>query len=481
MGWKKSPSRRTELNFDEPEKVEPHPERDPAKMAKLSLGEYIPQASPGLVNPYHLDPMMNDIMDAFSPPKKTRSAYAVPCQHGKSTVVLHAIPLLLLQDPRRFFFYATYGQTFAGRQSRRMRRIASSTGLALDPEHNTIQEWLTTDGGGLLATSVNGEGTGRPCHGAFIDDPYKNRADAENPEYRESVQDWLTGVIYPRLVPGAPVFIIASRWHEEDLSGWAIKNKGFKEFRLAAINDDGSDPNREMGAALCPWGPDPEAPRDLAFLEGLRDDVGPYDWESLYQGRPRPRAGAMFRDASFYTELPTGPHAKALGFDIAHSAGPRADFTVIVRALRFIIDGDAHYYITNVSRWRKATADSEQPIRDHLAADPGTHLVMYASGAEKGLVSSFNMLTPPIHIEVLPAWSSKYVRAQPTAKLWNQKRIHLPENAPWLGEFLREVCGFNGDDKNKDDQVDALVAAIDRLAYGMTGVSSRPLFGRRRM
>lgn len=483
MGWSKKPSRRTELNFDGEQKPEKHPERDPARMAALTLNEFIPQASPGLVSPTWLQPMTDSIMNAFNPPNRSRVVHAVPCQHGKSTVIFHAIPLLLLKYPKKFFFYGTYGQTFSGRNSRKMRRIAVNAGVQLDPEHNTIQEWLTTDGGGLLATSVDGEGTGRPCDGCFIDDPYKNREDAENPEYRAKVEDWIEGVIIPRLSPGAPVFITASRWVENDASGWAIKEKGFREVRIPAINDDGSDPTRAIGEALCPNGPDPEAPRNLEFLEGLRKDVGEYNWESLYQGRPRPRQGAIFRDATFYSELPEGGQVVCLGFDIAHSVGARSDFTVIVRAVRILVNGVPHFYITNVLKWRKSTADSEGAIRASMAADPGAKLVIYASGAERGLVNSFGMLKPPIHLTVLPAWSSKYVRAQPTAKLWNENRILLPHGAPWLSDFLSVVCGFTGEDKNKDDDVDALVAAIDYLvALGSGGGGyGKLLHGRRRM
>jgi phage terminase large subunit-like protein len=37
---------------------------------------------------------------------------------------------------------------------------------------------------------------------------------------------------------------------------------------------------------------------------------------------------------------------------------------------------------------------------------------------------------------------SKFVRAQSCAAVWNAGRILLPTGAPWLEEFIAEVCGF---------------------------------------
>lgn len=418
-----------------------------------------------------------------------RAAIAVPCQHGKTTVIMHAIPWLLLRHPRITIFYATYGQQFSGSNSREMRTIASGSGVTLSKDHNTIQQWKTTEGGGVFATSVDGPGTGVPAHIIFIDDPYKNREEAENPENRALVESWMRGVIRPRLAPGGSIYIVASRWHAEDLSGTFIAKMGYKEVRLAAINDDGADETRELGAALCPWGPDPEYPRTLEFLEEVRRDIDDYDFESLYQGRPRPRAGAIFRDATLYDALPEGGYSEVLGFDLAHSAGPRADWTVIVRIRRYMIDGLAYYYVTDVKRWRTSTADSEAPIRAAMAENPNAPLAWYISGLEKGSVQQFGMLKPPIRIIGLPAWSSKYVRAQPTSKLWNAGRILIPRGTlpdgtivhPWVSPMLSEVCGFTGDDSNKDDQIDGLVAGIDYFEATSGRKSKHPVtFGQRR-
>jgi len=74
-----------------------------------------------------------------------------------------------------------------------------------------------------------------------------------------------------------------------------------------------------------------------------------------------------------------------------------------------------------------------------------------------------------IPLTVMPATADKYVRAQPTAAMWNAGKIHLPRNAPWVPSFLRVVLGFTGVGDTEDDEVDAMAAAFDALQAHGTG------------
>jgi predicted phage terminase large subunit-like protein len=68
----------------------------------------------------------------------------------------------------------------------------------------------------------------------------------------------------------------------------------------------------------------------------------------------------------------------------------------------------------------------------------------------------------------------KLSRATSTAAAWSSQRVHVPREAPWLRDFVDEVCSFTGIKDRHDDQVDAFVAAFDALhtkAYRATGLS----------
>jgi hypothetical protein len=259
----------------------------------------------GQSNPTHLAPVVDVITEAAKG-KALRVVIAAPRQHGKTTVLLHAVPWILARTPKRRVAYATYGQQFAGTQSRVMRAIARSSGVRLSDDMNTIQQWDTAEGGGLLATSVDGPLTGHSVGIGLVDDVFKGRAEAESMERRDLAWSWLRGDLMGCIGPKGSILMVGSRYVEDDPAGRAIRQLGWDEIRLPAICDDeDADPlHRRLGDPLCPWGPDPNEPRDLAFLLAKRAEVGEFEWSSLYQGRPQPRSGSLFKGTHTYREIP---------------------------------------------------------------------------------------------------------------------------------------------------------------------------------
>ena len=85
--------------------------------------------------------------------------------------------------------------------------------------------------------------------------------------------------------------LIQTRWHEDDLAGWLIKehaSEGWKVISMPAIAEtDGGW--RVEGDAL--W---PER-YPLETLARIREAVGTAAWISLYQQRPAPEEGAIFK------------------------------------------------------------------------------------------------------------------------------------------------------------------------------------------
>ena len=93
----------------------------------------------------------------------------------------------------------------------------------LDPDSQSAEAWLTTDGGGFVAAGVGGGITGKGAHILVIDDPVKNRDEAESQNARDSSWDWYTSTAYTRLAPGGGVLVILTRWHDDDLAGRLLK------------------------------------------------------------------------------------------------------------------------------------------------------------------------------------------------------------------------------------------------------------------
>jgi len=265
--------------------------------------------------------------------EELRVVISAPPRHGKTDTMLHLIVWLLKTFPHLVNAYTTYGQNLANSKSRRARGLALDNGIELDAAAGGVQEWLTRQGGGLLATGAGGPLTGKGITGiGIIDDPFKNRQEAESSLIRERVWEWFTDVFYTRLEPGSSVVVMATRWHMDDLSGRLIKD-GWEVINLPAIDDDGK--------ALWP------DRYPIERLEEIRGKIGEYSFQSLYQGSPRPRGDTVFKEPRFYTEFPEAQgFTEGAGFDAAYTAKTHADYSVTVLGRMY---GDT-LYITNMVR-----------------------------------------------------------------------------------------------------------------------------------
>lgn len=459
--------------------------------------DFIEQASRGRYKkPIHFAKVA-EVLTLAEQLTNARDVIAAPVQHGKTTIIEFVIAWILLRHPDRPIIYLTYAQRKAEKHSRRIRAIYSQCGGQLASDFNTIQEWKTTDGGGLLATSRDGEITGNPAVHIFFDDPYKNREEADNAEILDRLEELFSSEVVTRLAPNGSITIIASRWNEDDLSGVKIR-EGYRNTHLRAIEtvvvetrlvgheDDGTPVYEHVTEerALCPWGPDPRYPRDLEFLHSIRDgkDVTEHDWFSLYQGEPRPRGAGLFGEASYFDELP--PIRRwIIGADFAYStAGDR--IALVAMGLGF----DDLLYVDDVWIGRTGVIEAIPDVRAFLAPYPGAQIAMYCSGPELGTIKALRRLERsaggPIVVQPLPARLNKYLRAGRTARRWNGPTKEFPDQKPgilvrrgaaWAAEFVRRVKGFTGQEGGRDDEVDAMVSGHDIAFIGET---FRPFGGR---
>lgn len=421
--------------------------------------------------PRHLAPIVATFERTES--ESVRAAFSVPCQHGKTTLVQYAIVWLILRKPWLRVAYCTYSQEFAATNAKTIRQIAERCGVEFDLDTNTIKEWKTVQGGGVYATSVDGGLTGRPVSLCVLDDYYKNREEAESRDHRAKVSNWFRAVVNTRVPPNGSIIVNASRWHQEDLTGEIIdrkKGRKYEYINLPAIN--------ENGEALCPWGPDPDEPRNLKFLLEQREELGDYDFESLFQGNPIPASGSVFNDPTF-GERPTGSGKISVGVDLAYSAGAGADYSVAV-ALFHGDDGRKH--VLDVARWKCSPSEIAGNLRGFLSNYPGARVASYVSGPEKAV---FDLIAREgVKVSQMPAvgiGGSKFLRTQATAAAWNAGKLTLPQRGAWVDVFAREIKLFTGSGSDtSDDQVDALASAFDCLRIKQESRADRKRSRRRR-
>lgn len=457
--------------------------RDTLRTAGLM--DFVPAASPRLVAPRHLAPLVR-VFDRIAAGERVRVLVSVPAQHGKTYLGNHAIAYLLARRPTWPIVYVTYAQDQADTQSLATQRIALECGAITGEDRQTYRQWVTPQGGGAMFTGVGGPLTGNPARVLIGDDLVKNRLEADSPLTQSRIADWLTSVAFTRIPEDGSAVMIGTRWNENDPIGqlergiigagdWEVINLPF----LATVDAAGRRiPNDHGDSVLWPRETLPDGTLVGWTIEGARQrlvEVGPYDAASIYQGQPRPRGGTVYQQP-VRCEAPQIAGARlVIGCDPAGTDGPNSNHSVLV-ALAVREELDAR---PDGTRERRTVADVAGVLRlklrpEHAApqvlawqrALGGTPLHIEATRDGKALGESLQKIAPGLAIVYVPAIGDKYLRAQPSAAAWNADAIRVPADARTMREttdadlasFVRVVTNFSGMG-GEDDDVDALAHA----------------------
>jgi len=215
----------------------------------------------------------------------------VPPRHGKSQQASIDFPAWYLgRNPDKEIITASYSADLAQDFGAKTREKVESEefqaifpGVSLRPDERSRGKWRTNHGGSYTSVGVGGPITGRGANILDIDDPIKNREEAESEVYRDKVWEWFTSTAFTRLEPGGVVVIIVTRWHQDDLVGRILNSPELSKrtkvlsFPAVAMKDE---PPRKVGDVLWASKYNTEA---LAEIKGA---IGPYDWSALFQGQP---------------------------------------------------------------------------------------------------------------------------------------------------------------------------------------------------
>lgn len=392
-----------------------------------------------------------------------RLLITMPPRHGKSELCSVRFPAWYLgRNPDKRIIIASYAADLAERFSRQVRQVVDDEryhilfpGVTLSPDSRSVATWdLAGRRGGLKAVGVGGSLTGHGANVLLVDDPVKNRQDANSEVLRQSTWDWYTSTAYTRLEDGGAVVLIMTRWHTDDLMGRILAaeaagdtHEGWRVVRFPAIADD--------GRALWPekYGPD-----DLA---NIRETIGEYDWSALYMGEPVPREGAMFNVSRIELVHAAPPGLKACrAWDLAATPGG-GDYTVGVR-----MDGpdaDGVYYVVDVQRGQWSTDTRNALIRQTskrdgqdcwqlFPVDPGSAGVDAARALTRMLAGS--------RVRSERVTGSKETRAGPFSAAVGEGHVRVVRST-WTASFINELSSFPMG--AHDDQVDAGADAYTEL------------------
>lgn len=279
----------------------------------------------------------------------------MPPRHGKSELASTLFPSWYLgRHPEKEIIVSSYSAELAQDFGYKTRNYVNSQEYQeifktkLRDDSKGKAKWLTQEGGGYTSVGVGGAVTGRGADILLIDDPIKNREEAESKTIRDKVWNWYTSTAYTRLEKGGAVILIQTRWHKDDLAGRLLNNidEGddwdILDLPAIAIQDE---PKRKLGEPL--W----ESKYDAPALEKIKKTIGIYDWNALYQQKPLASETQEFKEEYWkyrtMEEVESIQTRRYLTIDTAISQKASADYTGF--CLNFV-DANNSW---NIKAWKK--------------------------------------------------------------------------------------------------------------------------------
>ncbi|RRD38807.1 hypothetical protein EII29_09790 [Leptotrichia sp. OH3620_COT-345] len=406
-----------------------------------------------------------------------RMYICMPPRHSKSETTTKKMPAWVVGNkPDWEIIIAAYNADLAGdfgKIARDTYKKHNKTGTGvfkteLDKDKSAGSDWgINLHRGSVVSTGVGGSATGKGAHIAIIDDPFKNREDANSKIQREKVWSWYQSTIRTRLAPGGGIIIIQTRWHDDDLVGKIIKEMKdgtgelFEGIVLPAIAEENDILGREPGEPL--W---PER-YSLKELESIRKAIGEREFISLYQQRPQAEDGGLFKRQFFkyfkvvekrYIEINTEIGIKRIDtkecfcfqtIDTALTVKKNSDSTAIAT---WVVDKEYNLYLIDLFLAKIEVPDQWATIKQYRTKYDGFLKFQAIETKSSGIGIKQQAEREGISLKELIADVDKTTRALAISVMFESGKVYFYKDLPNLLELEEQLLKFPN--AAHDDAVD---------------------------
>lgn len=411
------------------------------------------------------------------------------CRHGKIRRLVINLPprnlkshcasisfvaWLLGHQPTAQVICASYGQDLADKLALDCRKVMTARwyqelfDTRLSPDRRKTDDFMTTQEGSRMSTSVGGVLTGRGADFIIIDDPLKPD-DGLSESQRTAVNNWYDSTLLSRLnnKKSGCIILIMQRLHQDDLVGHVLGQDDWTVLNLPAIaeTDEAHEAQsvfgtltyqRRAGEALHP------ERESVAMLEKTRATIGEYNFSAQYQQNPIPVGGSMVKTHWLMTyDFPPerGEFTHVLqSWDTAVKATELSDYCVCTTWGYMT----GRYYLLDVFRKRLEYPDLKRAvIKLAERYGPRTILIEDKSSGSPLIQELLGKTSCSLVPYELPANKDKQMRLNAVSDLFEGGQVYLPQQAPWLADYRLELTSFPG--SKYDDQVDSTTQALDYL------------------
>lgn len=404
-----------------------------------------------------------------------RAIIMAPPGTAKSTYVSVVTPPWAMgRTPGTRIILTSYGSTLAQRQSRRARSICEQQGYrdlwaeAPRVDKDSDPEWSLTNKSELLAAGLLAGITGSRANGAIVDDPVAGREEADSPAVRLKTLNAYQDDLLTRLLPGAWVIIIMTRWNEQDLVGEILPHdyKGesgmircrdgldWEVLNIPAKAEHHDDPlGRAAGEYL--W-TDYYPPRHWQMFEMGQGPTRQRTWSSLYQQRPTPQGSGKFTRemVHYYDTLPESARlgAKIICSDFAVTDG-KNDFT---EHGVWSLDHEDNMFATD---WWYKQVDTGKGIEEMLRLVDRYNIKLgFNEGGviDKAIRPGFNVQLRDwnakalregkrriyLDLRSLPSMADKVAKISSFVARCASGKVLWPRHAPWTERVIDQLCSI---------------------------------------
>lgn len=395
-----------------------------------------------------------------------------PPQHGKSMTVTEALPSWVLgRHPDWKVILASYNDDSAERFARRNKEKVAAFGETLfgirigSVSRATEFELKAKKGqtpGRLISRGMLAGITGNSADLLIIDDPIKNRTEADSEMRRTQIwNEWLNS-LKSRLAAGAKVVVVMTPWHEDDLAARLLAaEENIRLVRLPVEAEDNDPLGRTPGEPLCP-----ELGKGEKWLKqfkkSYRNDAqgGERAWTALYQCSPRVEEGGVVKRTwwRYYDKGTVCRFAReVISVDAAFKGGEKNDFVAIEVWGKL---GNDYYlrYCVNRHMDFPQTLTAIRTVRQ-LYPEAMTVLIEdKANGSAIIQTLQKEMFCVPVN-----PLGGKEARVNAVSPAIESGHVYLPRGEEWVSAFVDQFTAFPAG--KHDDMVDSATQALSYLLH----------------
>lgn len=440
---------------------------------------------------------------------------------GSSKTELVAINLMargLARNPRARFLHISYSDDLALLNSQTAKELVQSDEyqelwpLKVAADAKSKKRWnIEVDGrkaGGVYAVSLGGQITGfRAGHMAegwqgaiIIDDPLKVGDAYSKPRRAKANRDLIATVKSRRANPDTPIIVIMQRLAQEDVTGFiqagnlgpdweqvvipALIDDAYVATLPAHLRDKVDSSERDEKGRFSYWPYKERLSELLAMEAGAGTDqeggrVSRYVFSAQYQQRPAPLGGDLIQGAWFKRySVPPVIVARKVFADTAQKTAERNDYSVFEC---WGLGDDGRIYLLDLLRGKWTAPDLKRRAKEfwakHLPAPKGMaalrQMIIEDKSSGTGLIQDLSA-EGKMPVKGIERSTDKFSRFMDVQAYIEAGLVCVPEDAPWLTDFVAECEALTADDTHAyDDQIDPMIDAINDLLASKGNVRSR--------